>query len=50
MIFFSKLLFIVIALYTFGFSITLWKEKNKSGSLAVCALAASIAILPFFTT
>ncbi|WP_157052509.1 hypothetical protein [Ornithinibacillus contaminans] len=40
---------ITMFLYTAGFSITLWKEKNKLGSIAVFLMAISIVITPFFT-
>ncbi|HWL24433.1 MAG TPA: hypothetical protein VNR38_11900 [Ureibacillus sp.] len=36
-------------LYTVGFSIELWKQKNKLGSIAVSVLAVSIVIVPFFS-
>ena len=35
--------------YTIGYSIVLWKDKNKIGSMAVFSLACMIAVLPFFT-
>lgn len=40
---------ISIFLYTASFSITIWKEKNKVGSIAVFTLALIVAIAPFFT-
>lgn len=40
---------LIIVVYTLGFSITLWKEKNKVGSIAVFSLTMSVIILPFFS-
>ncbi|MFP3917238.1 hypothetical protein U5N28_05440 [Lysinibacillus telephonicus] len=39
----------IMLIYSVGFSITLWKEKNKVGSIAVFILALLIAIIPLFT-
>ncbi|MFF2448339.1 hypothetical protein ACFVSW_14670 [Neobacillus sp. NPDC058068] len=39
----------VITLYTLGFAITLWKEKQKFSALAVFFLTLAILILPFFS-
>ena len=30
---------LIITVYTFGFAITLWKEKQKVGALAVFSLS-----------
>jgi hypothetical protein len=38
-----------ITAYTFGFGLTLWKEKQKSGAFAVFSLCLIIIVLPFFT-
>ncbi|MFZ3578736.1 hypothetical protein [Virgibacillus sp. DJP39] len=38
----------LIFLYTIGFSITLWKSKNKIGSCATALIASLIAVIPFF--
>ncbi|MCQ6277208.1 hypothetical protein JMM81_20245 [Bacillus sp. V3B] len=38
-----------ITIYTFGFAITLWKEKQKGGAFAVLCLVSLIVVLPFFT-
>jgi hypothetical protein len=35
--------------YTMGFSIHLWKNKNKMGALSVGLLALGIVITPFFS-
>ncbi|SOC45020.1 hypothetical protein [Ureibacillus acetophenoni] len=43
------LIMIGMFLYTIGFSIELWRQKNKSGAIAVCILAISIIIAPFFS-
>ncbi|MCA1029776.1 hypothetical protein LCL95_01865 [Bacillus timonensis] len=45
----SGCLLLIISLYTAGFGITTWKEKNKIGALAILSLAAVILVLPFFT-
>lgn len=39
----------IMFVYTAGFAVTLWKDKNKSGSIVVFGLAMTIAIAPFFT-
>lgn len=36
-------------IYTVGYSIVLWKDRNKIGSIAVFSLACMVAVLPFFT-
>jgi hypothetical protein len=43
------LVMIVMFVYTAGFSIQLWKEKNRIGSITVFIMALTLAILPFFT-
>ncbi|MEH7494703.1 hypothetical protein [Neobacillus niacini] len=40
---------IAITIYTSGFGITLWKEKQKISALAVFFLTLVIIVLPFFT-
>lgn len=40
---------ISIFFYTAGFSVTLWKEKNKMGSTVVMLLALVVVVTPFFT-
>lgn len=40
---------LVIALYTLGFAVTLWKEKQKSGAITVFVLALILVVLPFFS-
>lgn len=46
---FTYLLMIIMFLYTVMLSVSLWKDKNKSGSIIVFGLALIIAIGPFFT-
>jgi 4-amino-4-deoxy-L-arabinose transferase-like glycosyltransferase len=38
-----------ITAYTFGFGVTLWKEKQKLSAAAVFFLCLAIIVLPFFT-
>ncbi|WP_179292787.1 hypothetical protein [Bacillus sp. 7884-1] len=38
-----------IAVYTCGFGVTLWKEKQKMSAIAVFFLSVTIIILPFFS-
>ncbi|MFB6466923.1 hypothetical protein ACE38V_08870 [Cytobacillus sp. Hz8] len=40
---------LAITLHTFRFAWTVWKEKNKIGSIAIMILGVSIAVLPSFT-
>ncbi|WP_180271193.1 hypothetical protein [Fredinandcohnia onubensis] len=46
---FIYLMMTIAILYTVGFSITLWKDKNKPGSIVVFGFALIIAIAPFYT-
>jgi hypothetical protein len=46
---FSILVLLGIEIYTFGFGVTLWKEKQKTGALAVFFLVLAMAVLPFFS-
>ncbi|MEC1637892.1 hypothetical protein P9E76_06985 [Schinkia azotoformans] len=46
---FVYVMMIIIFLYTAGFSVTLWKEKSKVGSIVVFTLALVVVIAPFFT-
>jgi len=46
--FIAAILF-VITLYTLGFAITLWKDKQKFGALATICLCILIIVLPFFS-
>ncbi|MFE8697490.1 hypothetical protein ACFYKT_14195 [Cytobacillus sp. FJAT-53684] len=39
---------ILLFLYTIGFSISLWREKNKAGSIAVFVLAGATVASAFF--
>ncbi|HLS61036.1 MAG TPA: hypothetical protein VK044_07900 [Virgibacillus sp.] len=39
---------LIMFLYAFGFSITLWREQNKAGATAIFILAVAIIITPFF--
>lgn len=43
------LVLLTIVVYTLGFAVTLWKEKQKLGATAVIFLTLSIMILPFFS-
>ncbi|WP_156431186.1 hypothetical protein [Bacillus sp. FJAT-29814] len=43
------LVLLAIAVYTLGFAVTLWKEKQRFGAMAVIFLTLSIMILPFFS-
>lgn len=45
---FILLVVAIIFFYTMGFSIHLWKSKNKMGSISVGILALILAITPFF--
>ncbi|MCH1627374.1 hypothetical protein [Fredinandcohnia quinoae] len=38
-----------VFIYTVGFSISLWKDMNKIGSIMVFILALVVIIVPFFT-
>lgn len=38
-----------ISIYSLGFAVSLWKEKQKFAALAVFCLTLSIVILPFFS-
>ncbi|MBP2239660.1 hypothetical protein J2Z40_000213 [Cytobacillus eiseniae] len=42
-------LLIILFLYTFGFSIMLWREKNKMASFAVLGLAIATVVSAFFS-
>lgn len=46
---FAFIMMLLITLYTLGFAITLWKEKQKSGAIAVIILSLLIITLPFFS-
>ncbi|MCC3356634.1 hypothetical protein [Bacillus sp. REN16] len=46
---FIYLMMIIMFSYTAGFSVSLWKDKNKPGSIVVFGLALLVAIAPFFT-
>jgi hypothetical protein len=39
----------LITVYTFGFGVTLWKEKQKLSALSVFFLTVAIIVLPFFS-
>ncbi|WP_164745620.1 hypothetical protein [Neobacillus mesonae] len=47
--YFTIITLLVIAIYTFGFAISLWKEKQKMGAIAVIFLVLTIMVLPFFS-
>ncbi|WP_157081500.1 hypothetical protein [Neobacillus soli] len=40
---------LAITAYTIGFGITLWKEKQKFGAVAVFFLSLALLVLPFFS-
>ncbi|MDY0406051.1 hypothetical protein P5G51_012210 [Virgibacillus sp. 179-BFC.A HS] len=40
----------VMFFYTGGFAISMWKNKNKIGSIPIFMMAIAIAVLPFFIT
>jgi hypothetical protein len=40
---------LAISAYTLGFGVTLWKEKQKIGALAVFFLTLVIVVLPFIS-
>ncbi|WP_175492974.1 hypothetical protein [Bacillus sp. OK048] len=40
---------IIIAVYTFGFGVILWKGRKKMSAAAVFFLTLSIIVLPFFS-
>ncbi|WP_442598874.1 hypothetical protein [Neobacillus sp. D3-1R] len=46
---FTIVLIIFIFFYTAGYSLQLWKEKNKLGSISVFILALALVVTPFFT-
>ncbi|WP_453994814.1 hypothetical protein [Bacillus nitroreducens] len=46
---FIYLLMLIMLIYTIGFSISLWKDKNKLGSVVIFGFALVIAVAPFFT-
>jgi len=43
------LLIFLTAIYTFGFGVQTWKEKNKLGSLFIMSLATSIIVITIVT-
>ncbi len=45
----TVIVLLIITVYTFGFAITLWKEKQKVECLAVFFLIVTLIILPFFS-
>ncbi|MFK9090831.1 hypothetical protein [Bacillus salipaludis] len=45
----TVIVLIVISIYTAGFAVTLWKEKQKYGAAAVIFLTLAILILPLFS-
>ncbi|WP_313800867.1 hypothetical protein [Cytobacillus sp.] len=38
---------ILVSLYSFGFTISLWRDKKRLGSVAVLSLAAATIIVAF---
>ncbi|WP_423799175.1 hypothetical protein [Neobacillus sp. SAB-20_R2A] len=45
----SIVVLFVIILYSLGFGITLWKDKQRLGAIAVFFLCLAIVVLPFFS-
>jgi len=45
----AVLVLVSIIAYTFGFAVTMWKEKQKMGAAAVFFLTLAMIILPFFS-
>jgi 4-amino-4-deoxy-L-arabinose transferase-like glycosyltransferase len=39
----------IVFVYTAGFGVSLWKEKNKAGSVVVFLVALVVVVTPFFT-
>lgn len=48
-----KILFYIVLfilfLYTLGFAVSLWKEKQKMGALGTLILCLLLIVLPFFS-
>ncbi|MFD2043909.1 hypothetical protein ACFSTA_05065 [Ornithinibacillus salinisoli] len=40
---------LLVNVYTLGFSVTLWKEDSKIGSITMFLVAVAIVISPFFS-
>ncbi|MBV7506698.1 hypothetical protein KW850_15645 [Bacillus sp. sid0103] len=48
----EKLIYVslfLIIVYTMGFGVSLWKEKQKIGAMAILFLSLCLIILPFFS-
>lgn len=45
----SIIILLGVAIYTLGFAVSLWKEKQKFAAVAVFCLMLSMIILPFFS-
>ncbi|WP_157273066.1 hypothetical protein [Neobacillus bataviensis] len=45
----TVIVLIGIAIYTAGFAVALWREKQKFGAAAVIFLTLAILVLPFFS-
>ncbi|WHY87135.1 hypothetical protein QNH39_04535 [Neobacillus novalis] len=45
----TVIVLLVISIYTAGFAVSLWKEKQKFGAAAVFFLTLAILVLPFFS-
>ncbi|WP_155928994.1 hypothetical protein [Bacillus sp. UNC41MFS5] len=48
----EKLIYVslfLIIVYTMGFGVSLWKEKQKIGAMAIFFLSLCLIILPFFS-
>jgi len=40
---------LIMFFYTAGYSMTLWRERNKVGAISTFILAIAIVITPFFS-
>ncbi|WP_157841599.1 hypothetical protein [Mesobacillus subterraneus] len=49
MIYFIWAAVFLVSFYSILFSVTLWKQNNKPGSIAIFLLSLSAATLPYFT-
>lgn len=40
---------VMISVYSLAFAVTLWKQKNRIGSIGVIVLSCACLVLPYFT-
>ncbi len=38
-----------VVIYTWGFALSLWRQKNKSGAIVVVVMSVIALVLPYFT-